>query len=87
MDRSSRDFKLQCPLSSVLEDILQTWVEAERELVPDFFASDDGEVELKRDFEVCTKTSLCNVDIMATFESSEWGDFFQSLAETHDIAK
>jgi len=49
---------------------------AERELVPDFFASDNGEVELKRDFEVYSNTSLCDVDIAATLESSEWGDFF-----------
>ena len=79
LNKSSAEFQRNCPSKTVLENLLQTSMQAERELLPHFFASHDGEKELKRSFEVSSRTSLCEVDIAATLKSPNWKEFFHSL--------
>ena len=71
--------KLKCPPQEVLDFLLDVSIRAERELVPDFFSSPRGETELKLDFEKKSKTTLCEVDIAAMLNESEWKQFFVKL--------
>ena len=77
---SSSDFRRRCPPQHVLDQLLDISLQAERELlVSDFSASTKN--ELKDDFEIRSKSSLCEVDMAATLEMSVWEEFFKSLQQ------
>eukprot|EP00557_Chaetoceros_sp_GSL56_P008223 CAMPEP_0176499254 /NCGR_PEP_ID=MMETSP0200_2-20121128/12820_1 /TAXON_ID=947934 /ORGANISM="Chaetoceros sp., Strain GSL56" /LENGTH=71 /DNA_ID=CAMNT_0017897643 /DNA_START=698 /DNA_END=913 /DNA_ORIENTATION=+ len=56
------DFDVVCPDRAILDELLDISLEMERLIVPDFFAGPFGESELRSDFEMQSKSSLCSVD-------------------------
>jgi len=73
------DFVKKCLPQEVLDEILETSLKYEKELLPDFYASPSGEAALRLDFEKKSQNAFCSVDTDVIFESSEWMDFFKSL--------
>jgi hypothetical protein len=76
---SDKDFDMICPDRAILDQLLETSLEMEKVMVPEFFATSSGESELRSDFEKQAKSSLCSIDLSGTIESSNWKGFFASL--------
>ena len=79
LNLSSSDFSYQCPPHNVLKHLREVSLQAERELLPAFYSSVNGEIQLTTDFEIQSKTLLCEVDMAATLETPVWKHFFNSL--------
>jgi hypothetical protein len=84
---SDKDFDVICPERAMLDLLLETSLEMERTMVPEFFAGPLGESELRSDFEMQAKSSLCSVDIDGTIDSSQWKGFFTSLNDRLNAMK
>jgi hypothetical protein len=72
--------KMRCPPKHILDRLWDISLRAEREILHHREDNPHGEPEserqLKVDFEKQSKTSLCEVDMLATLDSSVWKDFF-----------
>lgn len=61
------------------EDILQISLRHEQALVPEFFASPLGELELRKGFQQALEdNSFCSVDVAQIFDDKQWLDFFNA---------
>ena len=70
---------MKCLPPESADALLNRSLEIERNLLPEFYASPLGEASLRADFEIQKSTKLCDLDVNATLETSEWQSFFKSL--------
>lgn len=75
------DFDMNCLPPETQEWMLNKSLEIERLLFPGFFNSPKGEADLRADFEIKSKYSLCKIDANTTLQKREWKEFFQKWAE------
>ena len=75
------DFDMNCLPPETQEWMLDKSLEIERLLFPGFFNSPKGEADLRADFEIKSKYSLCKIDANTTLQKREWKKFFQKWAE------
>jgi hypothetical protein len=67
------DFPRTCLPEDILQDIWNTSIEAEKEF------GGEGDDSMKDDFDKCSKTSFCEVDLGAVLDSPRWVEYFQGL--------
>lgn len=68
---------LECVSPEEQQEILETTLNYEKALVPEFFESPLGEQELRKGFEEALKENkLCSVNTTHVFEDEQWLNFF-----------
>jgi hypothetical protein len=78
---SFSDLPIECLEDFEMQRLLQVSLSYERALLPDFFASDMGESDLRSDF---AKRTFCSVDVAATLQDRQW-EFLFDLDETQNL--
>ena len=73
--------KLKCLPSESLDRLWQRSLEYKRSLFPDGLSGDilKEEQEMKAEFDLAAKSSLCSVDVDNALSQKDWQDFFKSL--------
>mmetsp|Transcript_7057 Transcript_7057/g.7793 ORF Transcript_7057/g.7793 Transcript_7057/m.7793 type:complete len:416 (-) Transcript_7057:63-1310(-) len=69
------DFKLNCLSNEILQQILNESLKYELTFFPE-----RNETDLRFDFEKAAKSKMCEVDLNAVLEDTEWRAFFKVLA-------
>jgi hypothetical protein len=80
LGKTARDFAMKCLPRHELEPLLQTAIQYESELLPEFHSSKLGRVALKASFELAVQDKkYCSVDTETVLQDPAWQAFFQNL--------
>eukprot|EP00593_Proboscia_inermis_P012840 CAMPEP_0171326010 /NCGR_PEP_ID=MMETSP0816-20121228/117175_1 /TAXON_ID=420281 /ORGANISM="Proboscia inermis, Strain CCAP1064/1" /LENGTH=207 /DNA_ID=CAMNT_0011825345 /DNA_START=556 /DNA_END=1179 /DNA_ORIENTATION=- len=72
----SSDFKRQCLPPDILEKVWEISLSSEMALFPKYVKSTTN--NLRSDFDMAAKTTLCKVDVEEILKEEEWQSFFKS---------
>jgi thymidylate kinase len=82
-NRSNYTLPMQCVSPREEQEILETSLEHEKAMVPEFFESPLGEEKLRKGFEqVLKEKKLCSVDAKRVLQDERWLGFFNSVRQT-----
>jgi hypothetical protein len=78
LNLTSIDLMRVCPKQHILDQIWNITLTNQRMFFPDPI----DESDMKLEFEVLSKTKMCEVDVKSILESKVWRDFFTEMNET-----
>ncbi|KAL7447171.1 hypothetical protein ACHAXM_010539 [Skeletonema potamos] len=82
LNLTALDIPRRCPSTQKLDELLAVSLEVEREYFPTFFASEQGEKELRKKFQnMVSKLSFCSVDTAKVLADPAWGGVFLEADE------
>ena len=82
-DDTNYTFPFECLSAEQQQEILETSLWYEKEIVPNFFSSPLGEQELRKGFDKAVKgKKLCSVNTTHVFQDEQWLKFFAKLQDT-----
>ena len=78
---TNHDFPRVCPQRKVLNKIWHISLQTEKFLFPSLFEDSkaDAEANLREDFDLAAKTSLCVLDVQKVLQDDAWKTFFKSM--------
>ena len=78
------DFQRVCPPSHVLDKIWNISLTSEMMLFPERFHQPRAASELRADFDIAARTSLCAMDVTKTLAEETWQSFFNRTYDDDD---
>lgn len=79
LNLTAADFALTCPTQHQLNTLLEVSMKIEREYFPEFFESDQGEIELRKKFDdMVARSQFCSIDTDKVLVDPVWKKLFRS---------
>jgi hypothetical protein len=76
LNRTTQDFPMTCMSRDQAHVFLDISLRMEKEILPDYYASSNGEQQHRREFEKSFQShQFCNVDVVKVVEDDSWRDF------------